>query len=120
MVQTEMKFAVYAEAKSHTRLKEESTSHKEPVGLNGRVVLDHTACTEFLEEYGHPNTIAAFRKSQFNVDPNTSIEFWWGDAETLEERARCIRGAFRRISEEARKDGRCSNHFTATFRVVSE
>ena len=95
-------------------------SHKEPVGLNGRVVLDHTACSEYVEEYGHWKTIDKFRKYQNNVDPNTSIEFCWGSAETPGKRARCIRGAFHRISEEARKDGRCSNHFTATFWVVSE
>lgn len=94
-------------------------SHREPVGLSRRVVLDYPDCLAYVEEYGHANTKAAIRKSQSKLNPNASIEFWWGDAETPEERARCVRGAFHRISEEAWKDGRCSNHFTATFRVVS-
>ena len=95
-------------------------SHKEPVDLNRRAVLDYPDCLKYVEAHGRTNTIDAFHRSQFSVDPNTSVEFWWGDGpETPEERARCIRGAFHRISEEAWKDGRCSNHFTATFRVVS-
>ena len=95
-------------------------SHKEHVGLNRRVVLDYFACSEYVEEYGHPNTIAAFRKYLSNLNPITSIEYWWGNAETSEERARCIRGAVHRISEKSWKVGRCSSHFTATFRVGSE
>ena len=94
-------------------------SHRDPVVLNRRVVLDYSACLEYVTRNGHANTIAAFRKSQFNLDPNTSIEFWWGDAEMPEERARCIRGAFHRISKKSLNEGRCSKNFTGTYRVVS-
>ena len=95
-------------------------SRIEPLGLKGYVVLDYFACSDYVEEYGHWKTIDKFRKYQNNVDPNTSIEFCWGSAKTPGERARCIRGVFRRISEKKRKNGRCSDRFTATFRVVSE
>ena len=88
-------------------------SHKEPV------VFDYLDCLEYVDKYGHANTKAALRKMQSNMDPNTSIEFCWCNAETPEKRAGCIRGAFYRISKKSGKEGRCSKNFTATFRVVS-
>lgn len=82
-------------------------------------VLDYDGCLEYVQENGHPNTIAAIQRSKANVDPNTCIEFRWGNAETLEERSRCIRGAFKRRSKEQMNEGKCSKYYNATFRVVS-
>ena len=81
--------------------------------------LDYEGCLEYVQENGHANTIAAIQRYKGILDPNTSIEFRWGNAETEKERSRCIRGAFHRISEDSLKQGRCSSHFSSTYRVVS-
>ena len=94
--------------------------NQEPVGLNSRDVLDFPDCLEYVNENGHANSIAAIHRSKANLDPSISIEYWWGNAETPSERARCIRGAIRRISaDKLLKEGRCSKYFNATYRVVS-
>ena len=87
--------------------------NQEPVGTNSGDVLNFSDCLEYVNENGHVNSIAALDKSHANLDPNTSIEFWWGNAKTPTERARCIRGAFRRISDKQLKEGRCSTKFNA-------
>ena len=93
--------------------------NQESVGLKSGDVLDFTDCLEYVKENGHANSIAALRKSHDNLDPDTSIEFWWGNAKTPTERSRCIRGAFHRISDKLLKEGRCSTKFNSTYRVVS-
>ena len=99
-------------AQTRTQLNEE------PGGSIMHDVLDYEGCLEYVRENGHANTIAAIHRYKGTLDPNTSIEFRWGNAETEKERSRCIRGAFHRISEESLKQGRCSNHFDSTYRVV--
>ena len=91
-------------AQTRTQLNEE------PGGLKMHDVLDYDGCLEYVQENGHPNTIAAIQRSKANVDPNTSIEFRWDDAETPKERSAII--STRRIesypvSSEARQDSDC-------------
>lgn len=93
--------------------------NEEPEESKMRDVLDYEGCLEYVLRNGHENTIAAIHRHAGTLNPNTSIEFRWGNAETEKERSRCVRGAFRRISEQSLKHGRCSNHFDSTYRVVS-
>ena len=93
--------------------------NQESVGSNSGDVLNFSDCLKYVEENGHANSIAAIHRSKANLDPNISIEYWWGNAETPIERSRCIRGAFHRISKKSLKDGRCSSKFNSTYRVVS-
>ena len=97
---------------TRTKLNQESG------GSEMHDVLDYDGCLEYVQDSGHANTIAAIHRYKANLDPNISIEFRWGNAETPMKRSRCIRGAFHRISEESLKQGRCSNHFDSTYRVV--
>ncbi|MDE3256303.1 MAG: hypothetical protein OYM47_00505 [Gemmatimonadota bacterium] len=92
--------------------------NQEPGGSKMHAVLDYDGCLKYVQENGHPNTIAAIHRYKGALDPNTSIEFRWGNAETPTERSRCIRGAIRRIYEDSLKQGPCSNHFSSTYRVV--
>ena len=71
--------------------------------------------------WGDPRTTAAFEKYRLKVKDaigDCRIRFEWHDADQPSKRARCIRGAFRRIAEKGRDEDRCSNHFKARFRVV--
>ena len=81
------------------------------------IILNHSECSEYVERHGDSRTVTTFRKYQLDAD--IRIEFCWGNAESYKDRARCIRGAFRRIKKDRSEQGKCSNHFKgATYRVV--
>ena len=71
-------------------------------------------------DWGDPKTTAAFERHRLRAKHllgNCRIRFEWHDANRPSSRARCIRGAFSRITR-GRDDGKCSKYFEARFRVV--
>ena len=80
--------------------------------------MTHAKCVDYVEKHGVARTKTAFRKYVGSVPENTVVRFTWGSASSPEERARCIRGAFHRISQDHSRGERCSRDFDAEFQVM--
>ena len=81
-------------------------------------ILTFSECVTYVEENGTKSTIAAFNKYREGIDTVTRIRFSWGTVTAKSDRARCIRGAFHRITQDGLKEGRSSTKMDARYCVI--